>query len=215
MDLPHLTAVTMEAKLSSKRMMSEASLATSVPEIPMAKPTSAFLRAGASLVPSPVTATTLLFSLRPVTSMYLSSGVDLASTFNCFITVLKAALFPISSRMRPVLLWSSSFLRPPQISLNCFPSMQAYSFLSLGSKIPASRAMALAVSNWSPVTILMLIPANWHLSTDPTISFLRGSIKAKIAIMVMLDSKTVLSYSFEKLLLAAFNCSYSSIVMSE
>lgn len=31
----------MELKLSSKRIMSEASLATSVPEMPMAKPTSA------------------------------------------------------------------------------------------------------------------------------------------------------------------------------
>ena len=58
--LPHITAFTMLVKLSSVRMMSEASLATSVPAIPIAKPTSAFLRAGASLVPSPVTATTSL-----------------------------------------------------------------------------------------------------------------------------------------------------------
>lgn len=77
---PHLTAVTMEAKLSSSRIISAASLATSVPLIPIAKPTSALLSAGASLVPSPVTATTLPRSLSPVTSMYLSSGVDLART---------------------------------------------------------------------------------------------------------------------------------------
>ena len=50
----------MLVKLSSVRMMSEASLATSVPAMPMAKPTSAFFSAGASLVPSPVTATTSL-----------------------------------------------------------------------------------------------------------------------------------------------------------
>lgn len=49
--------LTMEVKLSSVRMMSEASFATSVPAIPMAKPTSAFFRAGPSFVPSPVTAT--------------------------------------------------------------------------------------------------------------------------------------------------------------
>ena len=55
---PHRTAFTMELKLSSRRMMAAASLATSVPAIPMAKPTSAFFNAGASLVPSPVTATT-------------------------------------------------------------------------------------------------------------------------------------------------------------
>lgn len=38
--------------------MSEAPLATSVPVIPIEKPTSDFVSAGASLVPSPVTATT-------------------------------------------------------------------------------------------------------------------------------------------------------------
>jgi hypothetical protein len=48
----------MEVKLSSKRIMSEALLAASVPVIPIEKPTSALVRAGASLVPSPVTATT-------------------------------------------------------------------------------------------------------------------------------------------------------------
>ena len=55
---PHFMAVTMEEKLSSSRMMPDAYLATSVPAIPMAKPMSAFLSAGASLVPSPVMATT-------------------------------------------------------------------------------------------------------------------------------------------------------------
>jgi hypothetical protein len=55
---PYLKATTIELKLSSRRIMSEAPLATSVPAIPMEKPTSAFVRAGASLVPSPVTATT-------------------------------------------------------------------------------------------------------------------------------------------------------------
>jgi hypothetical protein len=39
--------------------MSEAPFATSVPVIPIEKPTLAFVRAGASLVPSPVTATIL------------------------------------------------------------------------------------------------------------------------------------------------------------
>lgn len=37
--------------------MSEAPLATSVPVIPIENPTLALVRAGASLVPSPVTAT--------------------------------------------------------------------------------------------------------------------------------------------------------------
>lgn len=54
--------------------------ATYVPAIPIAKPTSAFLRAGASLVPSPVTATTYPLYFNPVTRAYLSSGLDLAKT---------------------------------------------------------------------------------------------------------------------------------------
>ena len=53
-----------------------------MPAIPIAKPTSAFLRAGASFVPSPVTATTSPLSFNPVTKAYLSSGLDLAKTNN-------------------------------------------------------------------------------------------------------------------------------------
>ncbi len=70
--LPQSTALTLELKLSSIRMMAAAYLATSVPLTPIAKPTSAFLKAGASFVPSPVTATTFPLSLRPVTRQYLS-----------------------------------------------------------------------------------------------------------------------------------------------
>ena len=54
---PYLTAVRIEQKLSSVSTMSDAFLATSVPVIPIAKPISALLSAGASFVPSPVTAT--------------------------------------------------------------------------------------------------------------------------------------------------------------
>ena len=50
---PSSTAATMEVKLSSARTMSEADLATAVPE-PIAIPISAFFKAGASLTPSPV-----------------------------------------------------------------------------------------------------------------------------------------------------------------
>lgn len=68
--------------------MSEAFLATSVPVIPIAKPTSAFLSAGASLVPSPVTAITPPSYYIPVTRRYLSSGELLASTLNSALTYL-------------------------------------------------------------------------------------------------------------------------------
>jgi hypothetical protein len=72
MFLPQRTALTIELKLSSNKIMAADSLATSVPAIPIANPTSAFLRAGASLVPSPVTATTYPLSFKPVTKAYLS-----------------------------------------------------------------------------------------------------------------------------------------------
>ena len=49
----------MVEKLSSVRIMSPASLQTSVPDFPMATPMSALFRATASLVPSPVMATIL------------------------------------------------------------------------------------------------------------------------------------------------------------
>lgn len=82
MFLPYLTATRMLEKLSSNSMMPAESLATSVPAIPMANPISAFFRAGASLVPSPVTATTFFSYFKPVTNRYLFSGVLLARTTN-------------------------------------------------------------------------------------------------------------------------------------
>lgn len=62
-------------------MTDDAYFAISVPYIPQDMPTSATLSAGASDVPSPVTATTFPVSLRPFTNMYLSYGVARANTF--------------------------------------------------------------------------------------------------------------------------------------
>jgi hypothetical protein len=72
MFLPHITAFTIELKLSSSKIIAAAYLATYVPAIPMANPTSAFFKAGASFVPSPVTATTYPLYFNPVTKAYLS-----------------------------------------------------------------------------------------------------------------------------------------------
>ena len=57
---PSSTAFRMEAKLSSVKTMSEASLATSDPAIPIAIPTSDRFKLGESLTPSPVMATKAL-----------------------------------------------------------------------------------------------------------------------------------------------------------
>ena len=56
-DRPHITAVAIELKESSSSVISLASFATEVPD-PIESPTCAWFRAGASFVPSPVTATT-------------------------------------------------------------------------------------------------------------------------------------------------------------
>ena len=79
--------MTIDAKLSSTIIISAAYFATSVPAIFIANPTSALLRAGASFVPSPVTATTLSLSLKPTTKAYLSYGLLLANTFR-FLHIL-------------------------------------------------------------------------------------------------------------------------------
>lgn len=82
--LPQTIDLTIELKLSSNINTSAAFLATCVPEIPIATPTWALRRAGASFVPSPVTATMLFSFLRPSTSLSLCSGLLLARIFKCF-----------------------------------------------------------------------------------------------------------------------------------
>ena len=70
---PTFTALMIEAKLSSVKIIAEASLATSVP-VPIAIPISACLRAGASFTPSPVIAAILPLSCHARTIRILFSG---------------------------------------------------------------------------------------------------------------------------------------------
>jgi len=69
----------MEEKLSSSKSISAAFLATSDPD-PIAIPISAFLMAGESLTPSPVTATTCPAVWQALTIMSFWDGVVLAKT---------------------------------------------------------------------------------------------------------------------------------------
>jgi hypothetical protein len=89
-------------KLSSSKIIAADYLATYVPAIPIAKPTSAFLRAGASFVPSPVTATTYPLYLRPVTRAYLSYGLDLAKTNNLSLILSNYYPFAIVSTLNSI-----------------------------------------------------------------------------------------------------------------
>ena len=107
---PQSTALTIELKLSSRRIIAEAYLATSVPVIPIANPTSALLRAGASLVPSPVAATTYPLSFKPATKAYLSSGLDRAKTSNLSFILSNSFPFSIVSILRGFFVYSACLL---------------------------------------------------------------------------------------------------------
>lgn len=126
--LPYLRATIMDEKLSSKRMISQAPLATSVPVIPIANPTSALVKAGASLVPSPVTATTPFESYIPVTSKYLSSGDDLAKTLKCYLISSNFFILTTASIFSLGFLGCGTYLSPSTAVLKSFPVMHAYSW---------------------------------------------------------------------------------------
>ena len=79
--LPHNAALCTDDKSSDSNIISEASLAKVHPE-PIQNPTFAVYKAYTSLSPSAVTATIAPNSFRPTIKAYLSSGVDLANTFN-------------------------------------------------------------------------------------------------------------------------------------
>lgn len=173
--LPQSTALTIEVKLSLRRIISAAYFATYVPVIPIANPTSAFFKAGASLVPSPVTATTCPLSLRPVTKAYLSSGLDLAKTLRFSLSLSNSSPFAMVSTLKSLPVFSCYFeslaqshfavrhflqTTPPISLIKSIPYITI--LLSPGWIIPISQAIALAVIKLSPVTIRIVIPAILH-----------------------------------------------------
>mmetsp|Transcript_8630 Transcript_8630/g.14645 ORF Transcript_8630/g.14645 Transcript_8630/m.14645 type:complete len:278 (-) Transcript_8630:1160-1993(-) len=147
---PHITALTMLLKLSSIRTMSDASFATSVPHMPMDRPTLAVRSAGASFVPSPVTATISPCCRNLLTRRSLSVGEARAST---------------SSRGSSASNCSSLMARKSS------PSSATPSSL----RIPHSRAMCDAVLMLSPVHMRTRMPAFLHSSTASGTSARTGS----------------------------------------
>ena len=124
-----------------------ASLATAVPESPMAMPISAFFRAGASLTPSPVIATTWPSALRACTIRSLCSGATRANTATVLTRSVSAAADSASSSA---------------------PSITSPS-------IPSSHATVAAVIRWSPVIIFTVIPACLHRAIASRASGCGGS----------------------------------------
>mmetsp|Transcript_23162 Transcript_23162/g.59346 ORF Transcript_23162/g.59346 Transcript_23162/m.59346 type:complete len:387 (+) Transcript_23162:1106-2266(+) len=168
MQRPHSTALTMEPKLSSRMTMSDASLATSVPQMPIASPTSASFRAGASLVPSPVTATTSPCRRSNDTRRCLSAGW------------LRARTCSWGSIGR-----SCSSLMPRKVG----PSM---TMPSSWSRLH-SRAMCCAVYRLSPVTILTAMPAALQTFTVSGTPARTGSLMPRTATRVRPSSSCAMS----------------------
>ena len=150
-------------KLSSRRIISDASFATSVPVRPIATPISAAFNAGESFTPSPVIAATSPFLFKDWIMRSLSAGDTLANTVACSTA------------------WSSSSSlmadkSSPDITVSPFCQMES------------SFAMARAVTLWSPVIIMVRIPAFRQVRTDSATSFLGGSIIPATPIKVISNS---------------------------
>jgi hypothetical protein len=116
----------------------------------VAMPTSAFFSAGASFTPSPVIATITPFACNALTKRSLCSGLVRAKT-SYSITAVSIS-----------------------ISVICSKSLPCNALLP--SPMPSSRAMVRAVSAWSPVIILTVIPASLHLLTARITSSRGGSM---------------------------------------
>lgn len=138
--LPCSIPLTIEAKLSSIKIISAASFVTSLPEMFMDTPMLAILRAGASFTPSPVTATRSPTFFRLSTMISLWVGDTLAKTSYWYL--LKVALNFIS-------ICSGSSCIHFRMSSPLMTVAWLCSYISW-STIPTFLAMARAVVGWSP-----------------------------------------------------------------
>ncbi|MBT9169296.1 MAG: hypothetical protein DDT19_02654 [Syntrophomonadaceae bacterium] len=168
--LPSSTARIIETKLSSVKIISDASLLTSVPVIPIAMPIAAFFKAGASFTPSPVIATTLAFLVKASITRSLWFGETLAYT-STFSTILSN---------------SPSVKAPNSVPVKISPDF----------RIPNSLAIASAVSLWSPVIIIGFMPAPLQTSIASLASFLGGSIIPTIPTKTISDSTSFKEWPF-------------------
>lgn len=183
---PHTTARTIELKLSSSRIISEAFFDTCVPVIPMAMPMSPRIRAGASFEPSPVTPTIWPSLFIPSTRIYLCYGLLLAITDRLFTIASNVSssylvyrtIFLLWWLFFSINLWFTSLSASRNLSpiyfylrLSCLSNPIFYNFFInslayitlpyyiLSSMIPTCYAILVAVILLSPVTISTLIPA--------------------------------------------------------
>ena len=152
-----MTALPIDEKELSMMVMSLASLATAVPS-PIERPTWAALSAGASLVPSPVTATTSLLACRASTRRFLSIGRALAMILRS-PTRLRSSASDNAANSLPVIM-------PRSVSASLHR--------------PMPRPISRAVAGVSPVTIFTSMPA-WR--TRRTASGTSGRTGSAMATM--------------------------------
>ena len=215
---PHIMALTMELNLSSRMTMSEAPWATLVPVIPMARPTSAALSAGASFVPSPVTPTTSPPSGRLSSHSAVYPGIILSLSFSQ--DTLSTAIFcacvtshsslelgrPLPFRRVTIRYLSSGDDRAITwilgnslstslgvMARNVGPSMASPPSV----RIPHCLAMARAVLIISPVTMRTVTPARWAVATASFTSLRRGSMMPTMQSMTSFSPSGALSSQSE------------------
>lgn len=99
-DLPSSIAEIIVEKLSSINIISDASLATSVPCIPIAIPIDAYFKAGASFTPSPVIATISSSLFIAETISLLCAGVVLAKINDYFLSINLFKILDNSSTLK-------------------------------------------------------------------------------------------------------------------
>jgi len=148
---PSSTALRIDAKLSSVRIMSDDSLATSEP-VPIAIPISARLRLGLSLTPSPVMAT------------YLSRLCS-ASIIRTLVLGAQRATTRGSCGSASICSSDSASNWCAVIIIEATTSAGSRRILSGGGRMLTSAAMARAVCGWSPVSMWTMMPAPWQART--------------------------------------------------
>mmetsp|Transcript_49857 Transcript_49857/g.69207 ORF Transcript_49857/g.69207 Transcript_49857/m.69207 type:complete len:204 (-) Transcript_49857:851-1462(-) len=175
--LPSSMPLTMDAKLSSSRIMSAASWLTSEPVMPMAMPMSACLRAGESLTPSPVTATMSPLRWKPSTMRSFCWGDVRAKTI-CSNLMMASSWSSVMSRSWSPLI-TTALQSSELMSHGCLPcSSASVSAVGTSRMMPTCWAMALAVMGWSPVTITTLMCASVQVCTASGTAARGGSISA-------------------------------------
>mmetsp|Transcript_5219 Transcript_5219/g.14766 ORF Transcript_5219/g.14766 Transcript_5219/m.14766 type:complete len:217 (-) Transcript_5219:1954-2604(-) len=159
--------------------MSAASLATSVPRMPMAMPTSASFSAGASFTPSPVMAVMYPPKCRYARTMVRLCMGDTRAKTRVSVTQCcqKRPSSQASSEVENGVKSSSggmcsSIMAPVTTRHLCASSSCS------GRITPMRRAMASAVLGWSPVTMTVFAPAIRMRCKASTTPALGGSSRA-------------------------------------